>query len=180
MIVSHMMSRNVETCRPKDSLAFAAGKMWDRDIGCLPVVDEDGRVVGTVTDRDVCMAAYTQGRPLDAMYVESAMARNTYFCAPGDRVEDAVAAMRAHQVRRLPVVDPGGHLVGIVSLGDVALESARELGRKAPDIAADGLVAALAAISEPRMPNDVPSSAHVYQSRSTEHRDEIALQMSRA
>src|SRR5262249_2141909 len=83
MIVSQMMSRNVETCRPKDSLALAAGKMWDRDVGCLPVVDEEGRVVGTVTDRDICMAAYTQGRPLDAMCVESAMAKNTFSCSPG-------------------------------------------------------------------------------------------------
>jgi CBS domain-containing protein len=173
MIVSQIMSRNVETCRPTETLAAAAGKMWDRDVGCLPVVDDEGRVVGTVTDRDICMAAYTQGRSLDSLWVDSAMARSAYSCSPSDRVEDALAAMKERQIRRLPVVDSNGRLVGLVTLGDVALESARELGRKAPDIGAAGLVAALAAISAPRVPSDGPPSAHVLQSRPFEHRDEI-------
>jgi CBS domain-containing protein len=174
MIVSQVMSRSVETCRPADSLSVAAQKMWDRDVGCLPVVDDGGHLVGAVTDRDVCMAAFTQGRSLDALRVETAMTHGAYTCAPGDGVDIAVAVMRARQVRRLPVID-AGRLVGLVSLGDLALESAQELGRLSPDLDANDIVSALAAISEPRIPADAPSSAHVFQSRPPDHGDEFAV-----
>jgi CBS domain-containing protein len=72
MNISQLMNRNVATCRPEDNLAIAAGKMWDRDVGCLPVVGADGSVVGMITDRDVCMGAYTQGRPLHEIPVSVA------------------------------------------------------------------------------------------------------------
>ncbi len=158
MIVSQIMSRDVETCRAGDSLAVAAGRMWDRDVGCLPVLDEEGRVVGMVTDRDACMAAYTQGLPLSSIPVSSAMAREVFSCLPTDRIEDVEAVMRLHRVRRLPILDPRGHLMGLVSANDVVRESARELRKKNPDVAPGPLVFALAAIGEPRRPSTVASA----------------------
>ncbi|HVU00530.1 MAG TPA: CBS domain-containing protein [Polyangiaceae bacterium] len=152
MIVSQIMTRNVETCRPGDSLAVAAGRMWDHDIGCLPVLDGEGHVIGMITDRDACMAAYTQGLALNSISVESAMARTVFSCLPTDRVDEVESVMRLHRIRRVPIIDPQGHLLGIVSANDVVRESARELRKKNPDVAPGPLVSALAAICEPRRP----------------------------
>ena len=70
MKVEQVMNRNVKTCRSSDSLDRAAQLMWENDCGCVPIVDDEGRGVGMVTDRDVCMAAYTQGGPLTHLRVE--------------------------------------------------------------------------------------------------------------
>lgn len=150
MIVSKLMSPDVVTCRPQDTLEVAAGRMWSQDIGCLPVTNDEGHLVGIITDRDACMGAYTQGRPLSGISVESSMAREVFTCSPTDPIEKVEALMRSKQIRRVPVVDEGGHLVGLVSMNDVARESARDLKKKSPDIKADELVSTLAAICEPR------------------------------
>jgi len=152
MIVSRLMSSNVITCSPQESLHDAAGKMWDRDIGCLPVVDADGHVVGMITDRDVCMAAYTQGKPLSEVSVDAAMAHEVFSCLPSDRIEHAEGIMKLHQVRRLPVIDSDGRLVGLIAANDLARETARELKKKAPEARADVFVSTIAAICEPRRP----------------------------
>lgn len=150
MNVGQLMNRVVETCRPDDTLATAAGKMWDHDIGCLPVIGADGRVAGIVTDRDVCMAGYIQGRPLAELPVRMAMSKTLYVCRPDDAVIEAEEAMRAHQVRRLPVVDAAGGLVGIVSLNDLAREAERQVGRKGRELTAQEVSATLAAVCAPR------------------------------
>jgi len=159
MIVSQLMSRNVLTCRPHDSLQDAAGKMWDEDIGCLPVLDAEGHVIGVVTDRDACMAAYTQGRPLGAIQVESAMARQVFSCLPTDRITDAEAIMKDRRVRRVPVIDETGHLEGLISMNDIARESARGLQKKAPDVPAREFVSTLASICEPRQAGAISVAA---------------------
>jgi CBS domain-containing protein len=150
MNVSQLMSQSVETCRPEDSLAFAAGKMWDRDVGCLPVVAADGRVVGIVTDRDVCMAGYTQGRPLADLPVSVAMSKELYSCRASDALIEAEETMRSHQVRRLAVVDANGRLAGLISLNDLAREAEREIGRKGRELTAQEVSATLAAVCTPR------------------------------
>jgi CBS domain-containing protein len=150
MIVSQLMSRNVVTCRPHDSLQDAAGKMWDEDIGCLPVLDAEGHVIGIVTDRDACMAAYTQGRPLSAITVEAAMAHLVFSCLSTDRISEVEAIMQERQVRRVPVIDESGHLQGLISMNDIARESARELKKKASEVPAREVVSTLASICEPR------------------------------
>jgi CBS domain-containing protein len=126
--VEQLMSRNVATCRPDDRLSRAAQLMWERDCGVVPVTVTDGgteRVVGMVTDRDVCMAAYTQGRPLADVPVATAMSHDVRTCGPTDRIGSALQLMAAAQLRRLPVVDGAGRLLGVLSLADVAREEAR-------------------------------------------------------
>src|SRR5262245_9473134 len=133
MKVEQLMIRNVESCGPEDSLDTAARIMWERDCGCVPVVVDDGgaaRVVGMLTDRDVCMAAYTQGRALREMIVASAMARDVRSCRTTDTVRVALGVLRTNQLHRLPVLDANDHLVGIVTLADVAREAAHERGAK--------------------------------------------------
>ena len=140
MRVRDIMTAPAHACRVTDSANEAARQMWDFNCGALPVVQEEGRVVGILTDRDLCMAAYTQGRSLDRISVESAMAKRVYCCRADDTVGDALAVMRDHEVRRLPVVDEDARLIGILSLDDLALETSgarpRRIGVSVKDVGA--------------------------------------------
>lgn len=120
MKVEDIMVREVRCCAPTDALNHGAQIMWESDCGCVPVVDADGRVIGMLTDRDICMAAYTQGATLSGIGVASAMCREVFSCRPSDDLPVAQELMRRHRVRRLPVTDAEGKLVGIVSLSDIA------------------------------------------------------------
>lgn len=124
MRVSQWMSQPAITCKSTDSVNEAARMMWEHDCGAIPVVDGEGRVVGIVTDRDVCMAAYTQGERLWAIPVTTAMAKEVACCRPDDSVEAAQSVMSEKRVHRLPVVDADGRPVGVLSFNDVAREMA--------------------------------------------------------
>jgi len=154
MKVERVMSRNVRACSPEESLSAAARIMWERDCGCVPVMEtlHDGpsRVVGIVTDRDVCMAAYTQGRPLAEIPVKGLLPEHVVTCQPSDSVEVALGMMRAHQLHRLPVVDADGRLLGILSLADVAREAAREKSQWKKAVSTTDVGRTVEAISEPR------------------------------
>jgi CBS domain-containing protein len=123
MKVQDLMTREVGACRPFAGADEGARIMWERDCGAVPIVDQEGRVVAMVTDRDLCMAALTQGRTLSEIRVSSAMSRSLWCCRPEDDVAHAEAVMKARKVRRLPVVDAEGKLVGILSLSDLAREA---------------------------------------------------------
>jgi CBS domain-containing protein len=104
--------------------------MWERDCGAVPVLDQEGSVVAMLTDRDLCMAAMTQGKALSEIRVSSAMSRSLWACRPDDDLSQAEALMRTRKVRRLPVVDAEGRLLGILSLSDLARASmARKRGK---------------------------------------------------
>lgn len=128
MQVERIMARDVKTCGVDDMLNRAAQLMWEGDCGCVPVIaaDGDGRVIGILTDRDICMAAYTQGRPLFEISVGSAMAHKVIGCVPSDDLKRAETLMHDNQLRRLPVLDDSGRLLGIISINDIAREAARE------------------------------------------------------
>jgi CBS domain-containing protein len=117
--VADLMTRDVRSCTTNDSLNAAARIMWDHDCGCATVVDAYGKLAGIVTDRDICMATYTQGVPLEAIRVERAMSRKVISCARTDDLDVAHRLMRTHEIHRLPVVDSRGKPIGILSLSDV-------------------------------------------------------------
>src|SRR5688572_23093221 len=96
-----LMSGDVKTCSPDDTLEDAARVMWDADLGCLPVVEPGGRLVGMITDRDICMAAYTQGVPLKQSRVSSAMSRRVTSCRREAAMADIEELMRSAQIRRI-------------------------------------------------------------------------------
>ena len=125
MKVSELMIQDVATVRLTDTLEQAAHLMWDRDIGCLPVVDGTQRLLGILTDRDVCMSAYARGEPLRAIPVTVAMAPRVYSCGADDELSDVEAVMASHKVRRVPVLDEVGRVVGILSLDDIAQAATR-------------------------------------------------------
>jgi CBS domain-containing protein len=148
MNVEEMMSIQVQTCRLGDSLERAAHLMWETDCGVVPVLDAESRVVGMVTDRDVCMAAYTQGKPLWQIPVSTAFSGKVYACKLSDSLQTAENLMRIAQVRRLPVVDDENKLWGLVSLADLAQHVHRGGGN--PDgLSYASIALTLAAISQP-------------------------------
>jgi len=124
--VETLMTHNPKTCGPGDTLDRPAQLMWDNDCGCVPVVDEQRRPIGMVTDRDICMCAYTQGLPLAGLRVSMAMSRAVVSCSVAESVATAERRMRKYQIHRLPVVDRAGGLVGVLSLNDIAREAMRE------------------------------------------------------
>jgi CBS domain-containing protein len=146
MKIADIMKADVEVCVLEDNLAAAATRMWDSDVGCLPVVDESGRAIGMVTDRDVCMAALTRGEPLYQIPVSVAMSKQLRSCAPDATLAQAEEIMRSGQVRRLPVIDREGALVGIVSLADLARRVGPANGRKKRDVSEQEVAGTLAAI----------------------------------
>ena len=88
MRAEDVMTADVATCRSSDSLNRAAQLMWERRCGCVPVIDDDDHVVGLLTDRDVCMAAYTQGRRLDDIAAAVAMSRPVRTCLRTAALDD--------------------------------------------------------------------------------------------
>jgi CBS domain-containing protein len=120
MKVSDLMTKEVKTCHQHDSLNRAAQLMWENDCGAIAVVDADAKVIGMLTDRDICMAAYTQGLALSAVSVGSVMSCDVCVCAGSDNITSAAEQMRERQIRRLPVLDKDHRLVGILSMSDLA------------------------------------------------------------
>jgi CBS domain-containing protein len=145
MHLGDVMSRRPTTCCPDDMLDLVARALWERDVGVVPVV-QDARLVGMITDRDVCMAAYTQGRPLHEIRVATVMAREVHGLHPEDAVEDALRLMRERQVRRIPITDDEGRLAGIVSLADLARSAVTDGHAHVQDV-----VDTLAAVTRPRV-----------------------------
>jgi len=125
MSIRHLMTTKPLTVGLEDSLAVAAERMWAGDCGCLPVVNEDGVVVAMITDRDICMAAWSRNQSPHDVRVSDAMSKTLVTCRPDDTIEDVEAIMRFARVRRVPVVDEG-RLEGIISLADIVIGNGRE------------------------------------------------------
>lgn len=129
MKVKELMSTEPVTCSPGDSLDVAAKRMWDRDCGILPVVD-DGRVRGLITDRDIAMTLTIKGaRPSAVTVAEVIDGHSIYSCSPEADVAEALKVMHDRQVRRLPVMEDG-RLRGLLSMNDVALAARETPGTK--------------------------------------------------
>jgi CBS domain-containing protein len=147
------MTKDVATCGPDDSLNRAAQLMWERDCGFVPVVEsaERRRVVGVVTDRDACMAAYTRGRPMAEIRVGDVMSTGVCACRASEDLAAAEETMREAQVHRLPVVDDSDQLLGVISLADIAREAARQIGTKSREVTPAEVGETVTRIRQPRM-----------------------------
>ena len=116
-----LMSRDVKVVSPDMSIQDAAKQMREGDFGMLPVGEND-RMIGTITDRDIAMRAVAEGKD-SSTKVRDVMSEGIDWVFEDETVEDAAKMMSQRQVRRLPVVDRNKRLVGIVALGDFAVES---------------------------------------------------------
>ena len=122
MKIKEVMTRAVETVRPDQSIQEAAAKMKSLDVGPIPVTDGD-RLVGMLTDRDIVLRAVADGRDPRTTKVRDAMTSDVVCCKEDDDVKDAAQKMKDRQIRRIVVVDAGQKVCGIVSLGDIAVDT---------------------------------------------------------
>jgi CBS domain-containing protein len=125
MQVKEIMSRDVEVIHPDSVIQEAASKMKSFDVGSLPV-SENGRLIGVVTDRDIAIRAVAVGRDPKTTKVSEAMTPELIYCFEDENVKEAAKLMERYQIRRLPILNRDKHLVGIVSLGDLAVETSNE------------------------------------------------------
>ena len=119
--LKNLMSRDVKVISPDMSIQEAAREMRDGDFGLLPV-GEDDRMIGTISERDITIRAVAEGKNAGTK-VRDVMSEGVAWAYEDDSVEAAAKIMSERQVRRLPVVDRNKRLVGIVALGDFAVES---------------------------------------------------------
>lgn len=152
MNVKALMISPVQSCSPSTNLAEAASMMWDSDCGALPVLDHDGKVIGMITDRDICMAAATKGRRASDITVWETITGKVHTCRPEDDAKDALHLMGRERVRRLPVVDEDGLLQGMVAMNDFVLRAEDSTkGMRESDLSYADVVEALKAISSHRI-----------------------------
>jgi CBS domain-containing protein len=157
MMISQIMTTHVHTCGPDDRLNVPAQIMWDHDCGCVPVVDADRRVIGMITDRDICMAAHTQARAPQEIPTSEVMAKRLVVCRLSHRIESVEQLMMQARVHRLPVLDDDDHLVGIVSLNDLAVRATIERSHGVRGVAdLEQVALTLAVIGEHRAPSTSP------------------------
>jgi|SRR5215813_852063 len=123
MKIQNIMTTNVASCSPVTNLAAAAGLLWENDCGWLPITDGEGKVVGVVTDRDICMAVATKNRLASEIHVREVMTGAVHACHPNDDVKSAIKTMRDEKVLRLPVVDEKGRLQGVISMNDIMIQT---------------------------------------------------------
>jgi predicted transcriptional regulator len=148
--VQQLMTQNVQVCGPDDTLDCVARLLWENDIGAVPVNGSTGSVIAMVTDRDVCMAAYTTGRPLSQICVHEAMSKTLATVRADRPIDDAQRIMRDCQVRRLPVLDERGSLVGVISQNDLLREAARQREAPRKELSAVAVTATVATIGRSR------------------------------
>lgn len=115
-----IMTRDPRTCRAQDPVEKALAHMDACECGAVPVVDEGGAVIGILTDRDIVFGARKAGGALAAITVESCMSADPFTVGEGDTVEDVIRSMSRHRIRRAPVVNAQGALVGIIAQADIA------------------------------------------------------------
>lgn len=127
MKVQEIMSADPVTVTPDTPLSEAARMMKDQNVGMLPVVDAEGSrvLVGVVTDRDIAIRHVAEGHTTDCL-VREAMTSTVATCKANDSVDSVMNLMGVEQVRRIPIVDERGDLVGVVSQADVVLQTGNE------------------------------------------------------
>ncbi|MEO0360760.1 MAG: CBS domain-containing protein [Pseudomonadota bacterium] len=127
MKVKEAMHADAEWRAPDTSLAEIAALMRSNDIGAVPIGEND-RLVGMVTDRDIALRAFADGKDPSAMTASDVMSKGVVYCTTAEEIGDAIHLMEQKQIRRLPVIDEDKRLVGMLSLGDVTHAVSQELG----------------------------------------------------
>ena len=152
MKVRDIMSESPKYCGPDTNLAAATEIMWANDCGALPVVDSEGKVLGMLTDRDICIALGTKAWVASETSVSEITPWRVVACAPEDDIQVAIGTMQTEKVRRLPVVSPAGTLLGILSLNDLALHAKQATEQRISALSYEDVVETLKAICEHRIP----------------------------
>jgi CBS domain-containing protein len=123
MKIKERMIKTVLSCRPTDNLAEVTALLWDGRCGVLPVVDDEDRVISMITDRDICIALGTRNLRASEVQVKDVAPSRVFTCDRNDDISSALRTMVSQNVRRLPVVNDEGKLVGMLSIDDFLLDA---------------------------------------------------------
>jgi CBS domain-containing protein len=155
MKVKDAMVETPVSCASDTDLAEAAEKLSTHNCGVLPVVDAQEKVVGVITDRDMCIALGTRNEPADKIQVGQVASERVVACKPDDDIHAALTTMAEAKVRRLPVVSPDGKLVGILSMDDVVLHSEGQIVGVTEELSYDDVVNTLKSIYRAELPQRI-------------------------
>lgn len=159
MKVKDVMTPHAKAIWLTESLADAAKLMWENDCGVLPIIKDGQKVIGMITDRDICMAAAMRDRNPSGISVEEVMTGQVYAVNPEDNLDTALRQMQEHKIRRLPVVNPEGELEGILSMNDIVLNAKVSNGKAGDSIKYGDVVKTYQAICRHPEPAEAISTA---------------------
>ena len=159
MKVKQIMTPNPKAIWLTESLADAAQLMWDNDCGVLPIIKDGRKVIGMITDRDICMAVAMRDTNPSSVSVEEVMTGQVFSVNSEDELDQALEAMNEHKIRRLPVVNAEGELEGILSLNDVVLHATTS--EDGSDVGFDEVVKTYQSICQHPLPVEVSAAATV-------------------
>jgi len=134
MKIRDIMTAEPKTCSPDTNLAAAAEMMLKADCGILPVTDGEGKLVGIVTDRDMYIALATRNKLAWQIRVGEVARNQVFTCEPDDDVNTALATMKQHHIRRLPVEGFGHTVTGVVSMNDILLAAGARKGVRTDEV----------------------------------------------
>lgn len=150
MKVGDVMMKPPAYCNPETNLAAAVEILWNSNCGILPIVDSNEKLVGVITDRDMCVALGTRNRLPSEIRVKDVTSGKIVACKPDDDLRRALASMAEAKVRRLPVIDAAGQLQGILSMDDVVLHTQTGVIKTDSEVSAEDVVNILKSVYAPR------------------------------
>ncbi len=155
MKVKDVMTGTPYYCQLDTNLGSATELMWVGNCGFLPVMGTNGKLVGVVTDRDICIALGTRNRLAAEVSVAEVMSNRLFACSPDDDVHIALQTMKEGGIRRLPVTVENGILVGVISMDDLLLRAEPAGIGKRPELSNEEVVKTYRAIDRRRVPQIV-------------------------
>jgi len=159
MKIKDAMVATAVTCKPETNLAAAVELMWIQNCGFLPIVDEAKKVIGVITDRDVCVALGTRNRLPSEIGAGEVASGKVFTCRPEDDVRTALDTMARERVRRLPVLTGAGELAGILSMDDLVMHAETADGLRKPELPLEVVATSLQKLYQPRLPDLVRRTA---------------------
>ena len=149
MKVKDVMKETPYYCQPENNLGSATELMWDANCGFLPVESAEGKVIGTITDRDICIALGTRNRLAGEVTVAEVLSGSRlYSCEPNDDIHMALQTMMEAKIRRLPVMAQNGTLVGVLSMDDILFRAEPRSPGKEPELSSDEVVRTFRSIAQ--------------------------------
>jgi CBS domain-containing protein len=155
MKVADVMMRTPASCAAETNLAAAVEILWNRNCGMLPIVNQQGKVTGVVTDRDICVALGTRNCRASEITVHEIQPEKLFACKADDDIHTALAIISGAKVRRLPVLDEAGKLQGILSLDDVVLHAATGIAGREPELSSSDVIESMKCVYRSGLPEPV-------------------------
>ncbi len=152
MKVKDIMTQSAVCCSTKTNVGAAVELMWVRNCGMLPVIGTDNKLVGVVTDRDICIAMGTRNRLAGELSISEIATRNVFTCKPDEEIHEALQTMANKHVRRLPVVNDKGILQGMLSMDDIITHGALNKWEGCSELSSEEIIRSLKQLYGQKLP----------------------------